>query len=191
MNDTIQQAQPGLWTHGTLPDNVRAGANSVLTGERAFKRFRSRCDPALIIGAYCTMDGVQFALGEEGRVEIGEYCYFTSAILLCEQELRIGSYVAIGWNAVIADTDFHPLGPMERIADAVACSPLGKGHARPVVERRPVIIEDNVWIGPSVTILKGVRIGPGAFIEAGTVLTRDVPSRRRVRGNPAQIIGEV
>ena len=46
-------------------------------------------------------------------------------------------------------------------------------------------------MGPNATILKGVRLGAGAFIEAGALVTRDVPPRARVRGNPAQIIGEV
>jgi acetyltransferase-like isoleucine patch superfamily enzyme len=54
-----------------------------------------------------------------------------------------------------------------------------------------VIIEDDVWIGPNVTILKGVRIGAGAFIEPGSLVTRDVPPRARVLGNPAQVVGEV
>ena len=185
------QAEPGRWANGELPANVRVGTNTLISGDYAFKRFRSPCNPALMIGAHCTMDGVHFALGEEGRVEIGDYCYFTNAVLLCELELRIGSYVVIGWNAVIADTDFHPLAPAERIADAVACSPLGKGRPRPAIVSRPVIIEDDVWIGPNATILKGVRIGAGAFIEAGALLTRDVPPRSRVLGNPAQIVGEV
>jgi acetyltransferase-like isoleucine patch superfamily enzyme len=185
------QGEPGRWTDGELPANVCAGTNSVLTGDYAFKRFLSHCNPALLIGTHCTMDGVHFALGEEGRVEIGDYCYFTNAVLLCELELRIGSYVVIGWNTAIADTDFHPLGAAERIADAVACSPLGKGRPRPAIVRRPVIIEDDVWIGPSATILKGVRIGAGTFIEAGTLVTSDVPPRSRVRGNPAQIVAEV
>jgi hypothetical protein len=48
-------------------------------------------------------------------------------VLLCELEVHIGNYVVIGWNASVADTDFHPIAPAERIADAVACSPLGKG----------------------------------------------------------------
>jgi acetyltransferase-like isoleucine patch superfamily enzyme len=183
--------EPGRWTHGDLPANVRVGPNSVLTSDYAFKRFRSRRAPALVIGARCTMDGVHFALGEEGRIEIGDYCYFTNAVLLCELELRIGSYVVIGWNTTIADTDFHPLGPAERIADAIACSPVARGRARPRIERRPVIIEDDVWVGPNATILKGVRVGAGAVVEAGALVTRDVPSRARVLGNPAQIIGEV
>jgi acetyltransferase-like isoleucine patch superfamily enzyme len=182
---------PGRWTDGALPANVRVGENTVLTGDYAFKRFRSRLDPALALGPHCTMDGVHFALGEEGQVRIGAYCYFTNAVLLCELELCIGSYVVIGWNATVADTDFHPIGPAERIADAVACSPLGKGRPRPPVLRRAVVIEDDVWIGPNATILKGVRVGSGAFIEAGALVTRDVPPRARVVGNPAQVVGEV
>jgi len=189
MND--QPLQSGRWTAGALPRGVVLGDDTVLTGEHAFKRFRSRREDALRIGYGCTMDGVHFALGEEAQVTIGDYCYFTNAVLLCELELRIGSYVVIGWNASIADTDFHPIAPAERIADAIACSPLGVGRPRPHIPRQPVIIEDDVWIGPNATILKGVRIGAGAFIEAGSLVTRDVPSRSRVLGNPGQIVGSV
>jgi acetyltransferase-like isoleucine patch superfamily enzyme len=174
-----------------LPPNVRVGANTLINGGLTFKRFRSQAPDALVIGANCTMDGVHFALGEKGAVRIGDNCYFTNAILLCELELRIGSYVVIGWNATIADTDFHPLEPAARVADAIACSPLGKGRVRPEVSKRAVIIEDDVWIGPNAAVLKGVRIGAGAFIEAGSLVTRDVPPRARVLGNPAQVIGEM
>jgi acetyltransferase-like isoleucine patch superfamily enzyme len=190
MSETVTDL-PDPWLEGKLPANVCVGANSVIAGGYAFKRFRSRRDPALVIGSHCTMDGTHFAIGEEGRVAIGDYCYFTNAVLLCEEELTIGNYVVIGWNATIADTDFHPLGPAERIADAVACSPLGKGRPRPEISRRPVIIEDDVWIGPNATILKGVRIGAGAFVEAGALVTRSVPAGMRVIGNPAQVVGEV
>ena len=184
--DTIQR-----WSGGELPENVRVGSNSCLTGDFIFKRFHSRENPALTIGADCTMDGVQFAIGPAGRVTIGDYCYFTNAVLLCELEVQIGSYVVIGWNATIADTDFHPIAPADRITDAIACSPLGAGRPRPEFVRRPVLIEDDVWIGPNATILKGVRIGEGAFVEAGALVVRDVPSRARVIGNPAQVVGTV
>jgi acetyltransferase-like isoleucine patch superfamily enzyme len=185
--------QPSIttgWTHGVLPANVRLGANSLLTADYAFKRFLSQVNPGLVIGANCTLDGVHFAIGREGRVSIGDYCFFTNAVLLCELELCIGNYVVIGWNATIADTDFHPLAPAERVADAIACSPLGKGRSRPPIARERVTIGDDVWIGPNATILKGVTIGAGAFIEAGSLVTRDVPPGARVLGNPAQIIGQ-
>jgi acetyltransferase-like isoleucine patch superfamily enzyme len=181
----------GRWIDGPLPGNVRLGSNTVISNPDAFKRFRSRHPRALIIGNDCTLDGVQFALGEQAQVEIGDFCYFSHVVLLSELHLQIGSYVVIGWNTTVADTDFHPLAPALRIADALAISPLGKGTARPEVVRRPVIIENDVWIGPSATILKGVRLGAGAFVEPGALVTRDVPARKRVGGNPAQIIGDV
>jgi acetyltransferase-like isoleucine patch superfamily enzyme len=188
----VSEAQPlGRWTDGVLPPNVRVGPNSVITGPLAFKRFCGRRDPALVIGRGCTMDGAHFAIGVDGRIQVGDYCYFTNAVLLCEADLRIGSYVVIGWNAAVADTDFHPIGPAERIADAVACSPLSGGRSRPPIERLPVVIEEDVWIGPNALILKGIRIGSGALVEAGAVVTRDVPPRARVLGNPAAVVGEV
>ncbi len=185
---TPRTDEPGRWTDGTLPPNVRVGRGSVITTGHAFKRFRSLREPGLLIGEHCTMDGVHFAIGRDGLVTIGSYCYFTNATLLCEMELQIGHYVVIGWNASIADTDFHPIEPAERIADAIACSPLGQGQPRPPIARRPVIIEDDVWIGPNATILKGVRIGCGAWIEPGALVTRDVPPGGRALGNPAEIV---
>ena len=194
MSSPAEQQSPPVsrpWIHGPLPPNVRVGPDTVLTAEYAFKRFRTKAPDALVIGAHCTMDGVHFAIEAEGRVTIGDYCYFTNAVLLCELELRIGSYVMMGWNSCVADSDFHPIAPTDRIADASACSPLGQGRPRPAIARQAVIIEDHVWIGPNATILKGVRLGQGCFIEPGALVTRDVPARARVLGNPAQIIGEV
>jgi acetyltransferase-like isoleucine patch superfamily enzyme len=190
-NAPAEASAPAEWTHGPLPAGVRAGLGTRLSGDTAFKRFKSRRMPALVLGANCTMDGVQFAIGEDGVVEIGDYCYFTNAVLLCELAVKIGSYVVIGWNTTIADADFHPLAPALRVADAIAVSPLGAGRPRPPIPQREVVIEDDVWIGPNVTILKGVRIGAGSFIEPGALVTRNVPPRSRVSGNPAEIVGTV
>ncbi len=184
------QAEPGSWLDGSLPPNVQLGAHTLIKGDQAFHRFRSKQQPALIIGRDCTMDGVHFALGEAARVKLGDFCFFSNVILLSEQELQIGNYVAIGWNTTIADTDFHPISPAARIRDAIACSPNGRGRARPYITIKPVIIEDDVWIGPNVTILKGVRVGAGSWIEPGALLTKSVPAGSRVLGNPAQVVGQ-
>lgn len=187
----VTTLEPGRWLDGQLPHNVVLGHNTIIRGDLAFKRFHSQENPALVVGQHCTLDGVHFALGQNGRVQIGDYCCFSNSVLLCELELRIGNYVIIGWNATIADTDFHPLSPAQRIADAVACSPLGKTRTRPPIAAKLTVIEDDVWIGPSATILKGVCIGAGSFIEPGALVTRDVPPRSRVAGNPAQVINSV
>ena len=62
---------------------------------------------------------------------------------------------------------------------------------RPAFARKGITIESDVWIGPNATILKGVRIGQGAIVEAGALIAHDVPSYVRVMGNPAQVVGEV
>ena len=177
----------GAWEAGALPEGVSVGAGTVIKGQFAFKRFFG----ALVIGNECTMDGVQFSVGKSGRISIGDRCYFTNAILMCELEIRIGNRVMIGWNSAIADSDFHPIDPALRIRDAIACSPGAHGTQRPPIEKWPVVIEDDVWIGPSVTILKGVRIGAGAFIEPGSMITGDVAAGMRVGGNPAVVIGRI
>lgn len=171
-----------------LPPNVIAGTGTTITGDLAFKRFHSRRQPAITLGDDCVMDGTHFALGENGRLAVGDHCYFTNAVLLVELEVRVGNYVIIGWNATIADSDFHPIAPAQRVADALACSPLGNGQPRPAIARRPVTIGDDVWIGPNAAILKGVRIGAGAFIEPGSVVTADVAPGTRVLGNPARLV---
>ena len=180
-----------VWEDGPLPPNVRAGAGTVITGERAFRKFFATGADALVVGEHCTLAGVHLAVGKNGRVSIGNWCCLSGAILLCEQEIRIGSYVMMALSAAIADTDFHPIDPALRARDAVACSPLGVGIERPPIETRPVVIEDDVWIGPNTLVLKGVRIGAGSIVEAGAVVTRDVPARSRVMGNPARVTGPV
>lgn len=171
-----------------FPSNVLIGDGTAIVGTDSFKRFYSRRDIGVSIGRKCVMDGVHFAVGKQGQLTIGDHCYFSNAILLCDLEIRIGNHVMIGWNTTIADTDFHPLDPEARIRDAIACSPLGDGTARPVIQGLPVIIGNDVYIGPAVTILKGVTIGDRAWIEPGSLITRDVPAGARVLGNPAQLV---
>lgn len=56
---------------------------------------------------------------------------------------------------------------------------------------RPIVIEDKVWIGINSTILPGVRIGYGAIVGAGSVVTKDVESMTVVAGNPARVIKKI
>lgn len=56
---------------------------------------------------------------------------------------------------------------------------------------RPILIEDKVWIGINSTILPGVRIGYGAIVGAGSVVTKDVPAMTVVAGNPARVVRKI
>ncbi len=55
-------------------------------------------------------------------------------------------------------------------------------------EEKPVVIEDDVWIGSRVTILPGVTIGRGSVVGAAAVVTKDVPPYSVVAGNPAKVV---
>lgn len=181
---------PHDFQQSELPGNVCVGADSVITGQHVFRRFFSELEPAATIGAHCHLEELQLALGKRAQIRVGDYVFASGLMLLAEQSIQIGDRVIFSFNVVVADTDFHPLDAALRVRDAIAISPRG-GMERPPIATAPVEIGDDVWVGPNVTILKGVRIGPGAFLEPGSLITRDVPARARVIGNPAQVVGEV
>jgi acetyltransferase-like isoleucine patch superfamily enzyme len=175
------------WLQDDLPENVELGKDSLIIGSEIFKRFHSELSNAITIGNSSTLHQPHFALGKQARLIIGDHSFLDNTILLGEQKISIGNYVVIGWNTTITDSDFHPASPAERLQDAIACSPTGNRSARPPIAAAPVIIQDDVWIGPSVTILKGITIEKGARIEAGAVVTANVPANAYVIGNPARL----
>jgi len=144
----------------------------------------------LRVGNHVTIWRASLAADEDAVIEIGDYCYIANASLVCSERISIGARVFVAGGVTVADSDFHPLTPAARLADTIALSPVGDRKRRPAVEARPVIIEDDVWIGYNATILKGVRIGAGAVIAPGAVVIRDVPAGAEVAGNPARVVKE-
>ena len=180
---------PGDWFAGRVPLNVVAGEGTVIDSSFCFKHFYSARDAGLRVGSRTTIWRASLAADEEAVIEIGDECYIANASLVCSELISIGSRVMIGGGVTIADSDFHPLGPAARLADTVALSPVGDRRRRPAVETRPVVIEDDVWIGYNAAVLKGVRVGAGALVAPGAVVVRDVPPGAEVAGNPARVVG--
>ncbi|CAM3554478.1 acyltransferase [Marinicrinis lubricantis] len=112
-------------------------------------------------------------------VDAGAQMYIGSNVFInagcgiaASKEIRIGNHVRIGPRTSILDNDYHLL-------DADVSSEQLK---------RPVIIEDNVWIGTRCTILPGVTIGKNSVVAAGSVVNKDVPPNVVVAGVPAKVI---
>jgi acetyltransferase-like isoleucine patch superfamily enzyme len=176
---------PGDWFNHSLPTNMEVGENSVIESAFCFKHYYAEGPPGLRIGHNVTIWRTNLAVQPGGMIEIGDFCYLTNASLVCCGRITIGSHVFIAGGATIVDSDFHPIAPAARKSDTIALSMCGKRTGRPHIESRPVVIEDDVWIGYNATILKGVCVGAGAIIAPGAVVTRDVPSGGTVAGNPA------
>lgn len=111
----------------------------------------------------------------QALIRVGRDVGMTGATIVAAERIEIGDRVFVGANATIVDTDFHPLDPETRQRDVLAG------------EHRPVVLEDDVFVGMNSLILKGVRIGRGAVIGAGSVVTKNVPPGVVVAGNPARI----
>ena len=102
-----------------------------------------------------------------------------TAITARSRRISIGAHTMIAPDCVITDSDFHALWPAET------------RHIEPAFERdADVLIGSHVWIGMRSLILKGVTIGDGAIIAAGSVVTRDVPAGAVAAGAPARVIRE-
>jgi hypothetical protein len=109
-------------------------------------------------------------------LEVGANCGFTGTTLVAADRVVIGDRVLVGGNASIVDFDFHPLTPEARAEN------INAGTAAPIV------IEDDVFVGVDALILKGVTVGEGAVVGAGSVVTQDVSPRTVVAGNPATVV---
>lgn len=115
------------------------------------------------------------ARGPESRISVGAGTQFSNNVqVFAVQGVHIGARCLIGDAVMIQDSDFHDLSAEGR-------------HSRPA-ETAPVVLEDNVFIGSRVIILKGVTIGKDSVIGAGSVVVRSIPPGVIAAGNPARVI---
>jgi len=112
------------------------------------------------------------------EIIIGSNVGISQSMLISHCLIRIGDNVKIGAESRIYTTDFHSLNPAIRKTD----------NNNEMRVTKPVIIEDNVFIGACSIILKGVTIGENSIIGAGSIVTRDIPKNQIWAGNPARFI---
>ena len=106
-----------------------------------------------------------------GYLEIGSNSRINGCHISASKKVIIGKNVRIGQYVLIMDNDFH------HVSDHFSNG-----------KKLPIIIEDDVWIAAKATVLKGVRIGKGAVVAAGAVVTKDVEPYTLVAGVPAKPI---
>jgi acetyltransferase-like isoleucine patch superfamily enzyme len=112
--------------------------------------------PTLIVGDHS-------AIGHNCRFSVGK-------------QITIGKHCHIASDVWLLDSSGHPADPEARLAGLPPSSD----------EVRPIVIEDNVWIGSRSVVFPGITIGQGSIVAAASVVTGDVPPNTLVAGNPAR-----
>ena len=124
-----------------------------------------------------------------GNIKIGEDCYVgENSRIWSGEDIEIGNNVLISHNVNIIDTNTHEIDHFERAEGYKNLIKNGHPKKKGNIKTYPIIIEDYAWISFNSIILKGCKIGKGAIIAAGSVVTKDVEPFTLVAGNPAKFI---
>lgn len=120
------------------------------------------------------------ARAASARIEIGDGCFINNGFTAIAEttSIVIGKRCLVGPGVVVFDSDFHGMRINER-------------NDTNAIARAPVHIGDDVFIGTRAIILKGVSIGDGAVIAAGSVAVRSIPGGVIAGGNPARVLKEI
>ena len=167
---------------GARSRGITIGPRCVFYGRTKFKKankalikiggrvnFRSQPTANLIgINRPCIIT----ALDGSARLTIGNHCGFSGTVIGCFTEIIIGNHVMCGANTLITDGDWHP-------DDYRSGKPA------------PIHIEDNVWLGVNVTVLKGVTIGANSVIGANSLVVKNIPANCVAGGNPCKVLKEL
>jgi acyl-[acyl carrier protein]--UDP-N-acetylglucosamine O-acyltransferase len=112
--------------------------------------------------------------GRKGQLIVGKNSRLNGVHIYAGSLVEIGKNVRIAPYTIILDSDFHNVA--DHFGDGIA---------------KPIVIEDDVWIATRATILKGVRIGKGAVVATGAVVTKNVAPYTMVAGVPAVFVKDI
>lgn len=124
----------------------------------------------IVNGSFSIFDNSAIYVNEAATFELGSGYINSRANISCFEKISIGNNVVISEGVTIRDSDNHEI--------------LDSDH----IKTKKIEIGNNVWIGINVTILKGVKIGDGSVVAAGSVVVNDVPEMSLVGGVPAKVI---
>jgi maltose O-acetyltransferase len=169
--------------YNCLDPDLKAERDAVKKLLRCFNRSETAAERQALLRRFLG------SVGQDALIEVPFYCTYGSNIWL-------GDHVYLNFLCTILDNNEVRIGNAVMIGPGVqiytAAHPLQAGARNEGWEvAKPVMIEDNVWIGGSAILLPGVTVGRNAVVGAGSVVTRSVPANTVVAGNPAKAIRRI
>ncbi len=159
----------GVNIDGKLRINWNPVSKLVRTGQSTFFRM-DKNSHLKVRGEFDLFYGNDIHIFSGGKLELDSGFINSNGKIECHEYIKIGKDCAIGPYVIMLDSNGHQV--------------IGKCNTA------EIIIGNNVWVGARTIILKGVHIGDGAVIAAGTTVNKDVPANVLVGGNPMKILRE-
>ena len=173
---------------------ISRGNGTILNNLSIEVRGRDKLRNCITIGDESIISGNYIFETNTGTITIGDNTFIGGGTFICIDKIEIGNDVMFSWGCTVIDNDAHSLISQKRGKDikdwkrGLEEKNIGFYKDWLDVKHSPVTIKDKAWIGFNSIILKGVTIGEGAIVGAGSVVTKDVPDFTVVAGNPARII---
>jgi len=178
------------WYPKAIPENVVAEDMVYLDSTYSFACFHSEQKVGFYIG-YASGNYLHshFLVGKQGSIRVGNYAILEASSILANEKVTIGNNCMFSWGSVITDSwldkDTNSLSARRKILKDLSATDIRFFN---LPDAKPVVIEDNVWVGFDAVIMPGVRLGRGCVVGCKTVIIEDVPPYAVIVGDPARIV---
>lgn len=152
-----------------------------------FRSIRMKSTNRLAVGKGSILQASVSFEKDNAELLVGSNTFVGASHLVCAVRIEIGDDVQVSWGCTIIDSDLHAISWSKRRNDAHEWWYNGRKDWSHVLSK-PVKLGNKCWLGTHVIVVKGVEIGEGAVVAAGSVVTKDVPPWTIVGGNPAKVV---
>ena len=169
--------------------NLVVGNKTTLDGLNIFYYELSNNYNNIKIGDTCLLENNCTLYNKDSKISIGNRVYLgPNTNINCYLEIEIGDDVMFAWGCTVMDTNAHSLIWQQRINDVMDWKKGWSAKDWSNVESKKIKIGNKCWVGFNSIILKGVELGEGCVVAAGSVVTKNFPPYSVIGGNPAILI---
>ena len=178
------------WYPKAIPENLVMDDMVYLDSTYSFACFHSQQPDGFTLGfASGNYLHSHFLVGEKGRISVGKYVILEATNILANNSVSIGDHCMFSWGSYITDSWLNKhTDSLEARKDILKKLAQSKYRYLNIPHPKPVIIEDNVWVGFDAVILPGVTLGRGCVVGCKTIISENVPPYAVIVGAPAKIV---